>query len=91
MGKGMENCARKWCLFLCTIVFEVTLRRFQDVTYLLSPSPTRLFKFMVYGGSDLKSFKVENVFMLNYLLGRRCMVSMVCSFARVLGCESPLG
>ena len=24
MWKGMENCARKWCLFLCTILFEVT-------------------------------------------------------------------
>ena len=25
MLKGMENCARKWCLFLCTILFMVTL------------------------------------------------------------------
>ena len=24
MWKGMENCARKWCLFLRTILFEVT-------------------------------------------------------------------
>ena len=24
MWKGIENCARKWCLFLCTILFEVT-------------------------------------------------------------------
>ena len=24
MWKGLENCARKWCLFLCTILFEVT-------------------------------------------------------------------
>ena len=24
MRKGMENCARKWCLFLCTILFQVT-------------------------------------------------------------------
>ena len=24
MWKGMENYARKWCLFLCTIFFEVT-------------------------------------------------------------------
>ena len=24
MWKGMENCARKWWVFLCTILFEVT-------------------------------------------------------------------
>ena len=24
MWKGMKNCARKWCIFLCTILFEVT-------------------------------------------------------------------
>ena len=24
MWKSIENCARKWCLFLCTILFEVT-------------------------------------------------------------------
>ena len=24
MWKSMKNCARKWCLFLCTILFEVT-------------------------------------------------------------------
>ena len=28
MWKGMENCARKWCLFLCTILYEVTFGRF---------------------------------------------------------------
>ena len=24
MWRGMENCATKWCLFMCTILFEVT-------------------------------------------------------------------
>ena len=24
MWKGIENCARKWCLFLCTILFQVS-------------------------------------------------------------------
>ena len=24
MWKGMKNCARKWCLFLCTILFVIT-------------------------------------------------------------------
>ena len=24
MWKGIENCARIWCLFMCTILFEVT-------------------------------------------------------------------
>ena len=31
MRKGMENCASKWCLFLCTILFGVTWRILKDV------------------------------------------------------------
>ena len=35
MWKGMENCAREWCLYLCTILLEVTLAfwKMWDIKY----------------------------------------------------------